>query len=108
MSKNKEISLEFVDQVRHFSIHEDDFKILPVKSRKILEDSTLNIIYRKIQDGYTSGNKFDKIDELKKKILLLKDEKRENIRCLIYDDILNLLLYMNLEQLDQVDLSVRE
>jgi hypothetical protein len=89
----KTTDYNFLDEVKEFSIHEDDYARLPKSVKKVLDD------YETIR-FYPKGKVKDKVKEFKKvlkqytKEIQKNDGEESNIECIMIDQMLQLMQKM--------------
>jgi thymidylate synthase len=102
------MSKDFVDELMHFTIHEDDFKQLPKKIKEVFEENRDIEFY---PQGLKQGKNFDKVKEVKRLIkqyvkeIKKYDGQESNVECIIIDQILELLNRMMAHDMRKVGLE---
>lgn len=96
--------MNFLEEIKHFSIHQDEYNKLPKKLKKFVDEYE-NITF------YPRPIKVDKVKEVKKIIKayiaeIKKNKNQEsNVEALIFDKMLELLTVMKLEDIRKLKLE---
>jgi hypothetical protein len=99
---------EFLDEIVHISIHKDEIKREPKRVQKFIEDFSDLEFY---PSGLKKGKKFDKVKEFKRllkelvKVRAKYKGEENNIECIVYDQLLELLDRMMLKDLRRLELE---
>jgi hypothetical protein len=99
---------DFVDEIIHISIHKDEVKHEPKLVQKFIKDNSDMEFY---PGGLKKGKNFDKVKEFKRllkelvKIRAKHNGEENNIECIVYDQLLELLDRMMLKDLRKLDLE---
>lgn len=98
----------FLDEIIHISIHKDEVKHEPKAVQKFIKDNSDMEFY---PGGLKKGKNFDKIKEFKRllkeleKIRAKHNGEENNIECIVYDQLLELLDRMMLHELRKLGLE---
>lgn len=99
---------DFLDEIIHISIHKDEVKHEPKEVQKFIKDNSDLEFY---PGGLKKGKKFDKIKEFKRllkeleKVRAKHKGEENNIECIVYDQLLELLDRMMLKDLRKLGLE---
>jgi hypothetical protein len=100
--------MSFVDEIIHISIHKDEVKHESKAVQKFIEDNSDMEFY---PGGLKKGKKFDKPKEFKRllkeliKVRAKHNGEENNIECIVYGQLLELLDRMMLSDLRKMDLE---
>jgi hypothetical protein len=99
---------DFVDELMHFTIHEEEFDKLPKKIKEAFKEHQDIEFY---PQGKKQGKDFDKVKEVKRLIKEYMKEikknkgKESNVECIIIDQLLELLNRMMAHDMRKVGLE---
>jgi hypothetical protein len=96
--------IPFVDQIRHFSIHEDDFKELPKKVRKCLKDKE-DLAYVNMSDVVDKPMKFNHYVKQYVKCVKQNKGQESNVECMIIDSMVFMLQHMTADDIRKLHLE---
>jgi hypothetical protein len=100
--------MNFLDEIIHISIHKDEVKHEPKRVQKFIKDNSDIEFY---PGGLKKGEDFDKIKEFKRLLKELQKVRKQhkgeenNIECIVYDQLLELLDRMMLHDLRKLNLE---
>jgi len=99
---------DFVDEIIHISIHKDEVKHEAKLVQEFIKDNADMEFY---PGGLKKGKNFDKVKEFKRllkqlvKVRAKYKGEENNIECIVYDQLLELLDRMMLKDLRRLELE---